>query len=92
MTGGVGNLYQEDAVAGWPGWLRDSVFRAGTWKLSQHKADGEDAFSAESNLLGECPIWCDCSERLWWVDVLHPARGAMSLLLACDEASTLTIR
>ncbi|SCB58651.1 Sugar lactone lactonase YvrE [Rhizobium aethiopicum] len=23
--------------------------------------------------LGECPIWCGASQRLWWVDVLTPA-------------------
>lgn len=23
--------------------------------------------------LGECPLWCDRTRRLWWVDVLEPA-------------------
>lgn len=27
---------------------------------------------SESSRLGECPIWCDRSHRLWWVDVLTP--------------------
>lgn len=28
---------------------------------------------AEANRLGECPIWCERTKRLWWVDVLTPA-------------------
>jgi sugar lactone lactonase YvrE len=28
---------------------------------------------APPNLLGECPLWCDRTARLWWVDVLAPA-------------------
>ncbi|NVP55332.1 SMP-30/gluconolactonase/LRE family protein [Mycoplana rhizolycopersici] len=27
---------------------------------------------AEANRLGECPIWCERTARLWWVDVLTP--------------------
>ncbi|MEO9338439.1 SMP-30/gluconolactonase/LRE family protein [Mesorhizobium sp. SB112] len=32
-----------------------------------------DVLDAEANRLGECPIWCERTERLWWVDVLTPA-------------------
>lgn len=32
-----------------------------------------DALEAPANRLGECPIWCDRTRRLWWVDVLEPA-------------------
>jgi sugar lactone lactonase YvrE len=28
---------------------------------------------AAPNRLGECPVWCDRTQRLWWVDVLVPA-------------------
>lgn len=29
--------------------------------------------SSDRCRLGECPIWCDRDQRLWWVDVLAPA-------------------
>ncbi len=29
-----------------------------------------DALDAPANRLGECPLWCWRSQRLWWVDVL----------------------
>lgn len=32
-----------------------------------------EALPAASNRLGECPLWCDRSRSLWWVDVLAPA-------------------
>ncbi|HWK96733.1 MAG TPA: SMP-30/gluconolactonase/LRE family protein [Pseudolabrys sp.] len=32
-----------------------------------------EALGAEAARLGECPIWCERSNRLWWVDVLTPA-------------------
>lgn len=32
-----------------------------------------DVIDAEAARLGECPIWCEISLRLWWVDVLTPA-------------------
>lgn len=32
-----------------------------------------DVIGTESARLGECPIWCDVSEQLWWVDVLTPS-------------------
>lgn len=32
-----------------------------------------EALPAPANRLGECPIWCDRTCRLWWVDVLEPA-------------------
>jgi sugar lactone lactonase YvrE len=32
-----------------------------------------EALGAQPNRLGECPIWCERSARLWWVDVLAPA-------------------
>lgn len=28
--------------------------------------------SIEASRLGECPIWCDDTQSLWWVDVLEP--------------------
>lgn len=28
---------------------------------------------APANRLGECPLWCERTGRLWWVDVLAPA-------------------
>jgi sugar lactone lactonase YvrE len=45
-----------------------------------------DALSAPPNRLGECPLWCWRSQRLWWVDVLagelwshDPKTGACQL-------------
>jgi sugar lactone lactonase YvrE len=32
-----------------------------------------DVLDAPPNRLGECPLWCDRTHRLWWVDVLEPA-------------------
>src|SRR4051794_38943267 len=32
-----------------------------------------EALQAPSSRLGECPIWCGLTDRLWWVDVLEPA-------------------
>ncbi|WP_311029381.1 SMP-30/gluconolactonase/LRE family protein [Mesorhizobium koreense] len=32
-----------------------------------------EALLAPANRLGECPIWCNRSRMLWWVDVLEPA-------------------
>jgi sugar lactone lactonase YvrE len=32
-----------------------------------------EAVSGEPSRLGECPLWCDRTRRLWWVDVLTPA-------------------
>jgi len=32
-----------------------------------------DAIDAPANRLGECPIWCEQTGTLWWVDVLTPA-------------------
>lgn len=32
-----------------------------------------EALDAEPARLGECPVWCERSNRLWWVDVLTPA-------------------
>lgn len=32
-----------------------------------------DALPAKENRLGESPIWCERTARLWWVDVLTPA-------------------
>ncbi|BCH34514.1 gluconolactonase [Mesorhizobium sp. L-8-10] len=32
-----------------------------------------EALDADRNRLGECPVWCDRTQRLWWVDVLEPA-------------------
>lgn len=29
--------------------------------------------SAVRSRLGECPVWCERTRRLWWVDVLAPA-------------------
>ncbi len=31
------------------------------------------ALPGEANRLGECPLWCERTDRLWWVDVLTPA-------------------
>jgi len=31
-----------------------------------------EALRAPANRLGECPLWCDRTQRLWWVDVLEP--------------------
>lgn len=28
---------------------------------------------APPNSLGECPLWCDETQRLWWVDIVAPA-------------------
>lgn len=38
---------------------------------------------AGPNRLGECPVWCDRTQRLWWVDVLVPA------LWSCDPQTGL---
>jgi len=32
-----------------------------------------EALDAAPARLGECPLWCERSGRLWWVDVLAPA-------------------
>lgn len=32
-----------------------------------------DVLDCEAARLGECPVWCERTERLWWVDVLTPA-------------------
>jgi sugar lactone lactonase YvrE len=32
-----------------------------------------EALPGEPCRLGECPIWCERTRRLWWVDVLEPA-------------------
>lgn len=40
--------------------------------------------AAERNQLGECPLWCERTGRLWWVDVLAPA------LWSLDPATGLT--
>jgi sugar lactone lactonase YvrE len=32
-----------------------------------------DALPGEAARLGECPLWCGRTRRLWWVDVLVPA-------------------
>ena len=32
-----------------------------------------DIIDAPANRLGECPIWCEQTSTLWWVDVLTPA-------------------
>ena len=32
-----------------------------------------DVLDAPPNRLGECPLWCDRTRRLWWVDVLEPS-------------------
>lgn len=32
---------------------------------------------APPSLLGECPIWCERTRRLWWVDVLTPTLWSM---------------
>ncbi len=34
---------------------------------------GLETIPAEPNRLGECPLWCDRTRRLFWVDVLEPA-------------------
>ncbi len=26
-----------------------------------------------ADILGETPVWCDRTKRLWWVDVRRPA-------------------
>jgi sugar lactone lactonase YvrE len=31
-----------------------------------------EALEAPANRLGECPLWCDRTRHLWWVDVLEP--------------------
>ena len=31
-----------------------------------------EVLSSDASRLGECPIWCDRTQRLWWVDVLEP--------------------
>jgi len=40
-----------------------------------------DVLDAPPCRLGECPLWCARSARLWWVDVLEPA------LWSCEPAS-----
>ncbi|MGK6316937.1 SMP-30/gluconolactonase/LRE family protein [Neorhizobium sp. DT-125] len=32
-----------------------------------------ETLDSAASRLGECPIWCERSGRLWWVDVLEPA-------------------
>jgi sugar lactone lactonase YvrE len=38
-----------------------------------------EALPTPANRLGECPIWCDRTRRLWWVDVLEPALWSFDL-------------
>ena len=39
-----------------------------------------ESVSSDACRLGECPIWCEASQSLWWVDVLEPALWRLDAL------------
>ena len=45
-----------------------------------------DVASSEASRLAECPIWCDETNSLWWVDVLEPTLWRLDGLTgACNR-------
>ncbi|WZB71806.1 SMP-30/gluconolactonase/LRE family protein [Achromobacter xylosoxidans] len=42
-----------------------------------------------ADILGEVPLWCDRSQRLWWVDVRRPALQSYDPATDCHTAQRL---